>query len=112
MSLLVDLLAALPAGAAEAVTARGLDDLIALLRGRGNQVDEDLAGDLTAISEGRDPRRPVEDIANELSGVVQELLISEWRSDVAIHQEGGDESSQLAIGRDLHLHSPHRPHQQ
>ena len=108
MSLLVDLLAALPAGASEAVVSQGLDSVIARLRS-GRDSDLALADDLEAIAANEDPARSIAAISMDLSGV---LLGSESRH-ATIDQNAGDHGSQIAVGEvggDLYVTHPLGPH--
>jgi hypothetical protein len=108
VSLLVDLLAALPAGASEAVVSQGLDSVIARLRGGGDS-DAALADDLEAIAANENPERSIAAIGVDLSGV---LLGPEARH-ATIDQNAGDHGSQIAVGEvggDLYVTHPHGPH--
>lgn len=108
MSLLVDLLAALPAGASEAVVSQGLDWVIARLRNGGDS-ESALADDLQAIASNENPTRSIAEISVDLSAALQRLEIRH----ATIDQTAGDHGSQIAVGEvggDLYVTHPRVPH--
>jgi hypothetical protein len=108
VSLLVDLLAALPAGASEAVVSQGLDSVIERLRG-GRDSDSALADELQAIASNEDPARPIAEISVDLSAALQRIEVRHS----TIDQRAGDYGSQIAVGEvggDLYVAHPRGPH--
>lgn len=108
MSLLVDLLAALPAGASEAVVSQGLDSVIARLRGGGDS-DSALADELQAIASNEEPARSIAEISVDLRAALQRIEVRHS----TIDQTAGDYGSQIAVGEvggDLYVAHPRGPH--
>lgn len=107
-SLLTELIAALPAGAAEALVSHGVVEVTQRIRARRGQ-DASLASDLEALSAGGTASRPLSDIATDLAG----FLGSEFSVDISsnkLKQSAGDHSTLLAAGRDLII-PPQQPDQ-
>ncbi len=110
MTLLFDLLAALPAGASEAVVSQGLDSLISRLR-RDPDGNAKLAEDLEAIAAEAEPSRPLAEIAADLAVVIK--VETEVHSGPRIEQHAEGQASQLAVGEvggDLYVNHPRGPH--
>jgi hypothetical protein len=108
MTLLIDLLAALPVGASEAVVSQGIDKVIARLRS-GGKSDSGLADDLQAVAANEDPGRPIAEIGSDLSMALERLETHES----SINQIARDHGSQIAVGEvsgDLYLSHPPKPH--
>jgi hypothetical protein len=107
-TILMELLAALPAGAAEAVVSQGLDSLISRVRA-DPEVSNELAEDLEAVAADDRPSRALVEVGAELAEVVNVL-----GAGAELHQQAGAASSQLAVGGvggDLYVNHPHRPPQ-
>lgn len=112
MTVLFDLIAALPAGAAEAVVSQGLDSLISRLRRAPNESTR-LVEDLEAIRADTTPSRPMPEIVRDLSAFIK--VETEIHRGPEIAQRADGQASQLAIGEvggDLYLNHPLGPHRE
>jgi hypothetical protein len=114
VSLLLDLLAGLPAGASEAVVSQGLDAVIAKIK-KSPGARDGLADDLEAIATEGSPARSIAEISAELSAFLSTSIDSDVHQGHEIVQGDALHSSQVAIGevgRDLYMGPPRHPHRE
>jgi hypothetical protein len=106
MSLWIELLTALPVGAAEAVASSGVRSLGSTLRARGK---DELADDVTRIAEGQAPQKPITEVAAELASIWQ--YDPGFQSQLAYvgKQKARDGGININAGGDVHLDYPSKP---